>query len=270
MTRARRAMGTILSLQLVLAGLSGAGARLGFEQSAFAANPKSNDEVKYAPDRVIDIEHVALDVTPDFEKRDVRGSATISFAPISKPLEQLRLDAVDLTIASIKCSAALAGYQSTREELVIDFAEPINPGQQCQVVINYSAHPLKGLFFRVPSNGYSIEEMHLFTQGEMTDARHWFPSYDYPNEKFTSEITCHVPQNMSVLSNGRQVSSVDERSGLKAVRWLQDKPHANYLITLVAGNFKKLEDKYGDVPLSFYTLPSDLLRHHWPSPTPNQ
>ena len=43
-----------------------------------------------------------------------------------------------------------------------------------------------------------------------------------------------------------------------AVRWLQDKPHVNYLIALVAGYFKKIEDKHSDIPLAFYTPASQI------------
>ena len=64
---------------------------------------------------------------------------------------------------------------------------------------------------------------------------------------------------MTVLSNGRLVSEEkDPATGLVAVHWSQEKPHANYLITLVAGYFKKIEDKHNDVPLAFYTPPSEL------------
>jgi aminopeptidase N len=64
---------------------------------------------------------------------------------------------------------------------------------------------------------------------------------------------------MTVISNGRLLSrEIDPATGLVAFHWSQDKPHANYLITLVAGFFKKLEDKYGEVPLAFYTPPSEI------------
>src|SRR5438046_5989863 len=64
---------------------------------------------------------------------------------------------------------------------------------------------------------------------------------------------------MVVLSNGKMVSEEkDTGSGMIAVRWLQDKPHANYLICLVAGYLKKVEDKYKDVPLAFYTPASQI------------
>ena len=39
---------------------------------------------------------------------------------------------------------------------------------------------------------------------------------------------------------------------------LQDKPHTSYLISLVAGYLKKVEDKYKEIPLAFYTPSSEV------------
>ncbi len=216
------------------------------------------DEIKYAPDRKVEIRHLALDVTPDFERRSLRGEMMLTFRPLGKPLDELRLDGIDMTVDKVVCSAKLAGHQVTDKEIIVTFAKPMPVGQETTLTIHYSAQPVRGLFFRAPSNGYPAEETHLWTQGEPIDARHWFPCHDYPNAKFTSEITCRVPEGMTVLSNGRQVSAAkDPATGLVAVRWLQDKPHVSYLITLVAGHFTMLEEKHRDVPLRFYTLASD-------------
>src|SRR5262249_25119594 len=142
---------------------------------------------------------------------------------------------------------------------IITFDQPIAPDKEASVTISYSATPKRGLYFRTPEMGYKTEDMQLWTQGEAIEARHWFPCYDAPNEKFTSEVTCRVPEGMVVLSNGKLVSEEkDTGSGLLAVRWLQDKPHANYLIALTAGYFKKVEDKYKEVPLAFYTPASQI------------
>jgi aminopeptidase N len=226
--------------------------------AALFSAAESAGDIKYAPDRKVEIVHLALDVTPDFEKRTVRGEITFTFKPIGKPLDELRLDGVDLTVHGVECTAKLAGHQVTDKEIVVTFAEPLAPGRETRLTIRYSAQPIKGLYFRVPSNGYRAEDAHIWSQGETTEAPHWFPCYDYPNSKFTSEITCRVPEGMTVLSNGRQVSSEkDPATGLVAVRWSQEKPHSNYLITLVAGHFVKLEDVYRDIPLRFYTPPSE-------------
>ena len=48
------------------------------------------------------------------------------------------------------------------------------------------------------------------------------------------------------------------RPGLTAFHWSQEQPHANYLITLVAGYFKRLEGRHNDVPLAFLTPPSEF------------
>src|SRR5512146_2040854 len=50
-------------------------------------------EQKYAPDRRVDILHVAIDITPDFKARTIKGVASIRFAPIARGLEELSLDA---------------------------------------------------------------------------------------------------------------------------------------------------------------------------------
>ena len=215
---------------------------------------------RYAPDRAVDIEQFDLDVTPDFKNRRVAGTATFTFRPILKPLGQLRLDAHDLEISNVTAgSSEIAAWQNTDRALIVTFSKPIAAGEQAKLTVTYEAEPKKGLYFRTPEMGYDPGDTHIWTQGESIEARHWFPCFDAPNEFFTSTMTCRVPEAMVVLSNGSKVSdSVDADSGLRVVKWSQDKPHVNYLITLVAGHFKRIEEKHGDLPMSFWTAPSDF------------
>ena len=59
---------------------------------ALAEGDEGGSSRQYAPDRHVDILHLRLDVTPDFERQTVAGTATITFSPIGKPLRELRLD----------------------------------------------------------------------------------------------------------------------------------------------------------------------------------
>lgn len=215
---------------------------------------------KYAPSREIDITHQVLDVTPDFDRRSVSGTIKIDFQPIAKSITEMRLDAVDLTVSQVEASAAILGWQNTGEQLVITLKEALPAGTSAWVKVSYSASdPQKGLYFRTPAQGYKQGDTHLWTQGEMHEARHWFPSHDYPNERFTTEMICHVKEGMVALSNGRLVSQEkDPGTGFVAWRWLQDKPHVNYLVTLCAGYFAKIEDRQGDIPIAFWTPPSQI------------
>ena len=229
------------------------------KSATFLAPIDSSAHRKYAPDREVDALNLALDVTPDFKQRTVEGKATIRFKPIARPVEELKLDAVDLEVHSVTATEKIQTYQVTDEKVIVTFAQPIPPDKEAAVTIAYHAEPKQGLYFRTPEMGYKEGDTHLFTQGEEIEARHWYPCFDSPNEKFTSEITCRVSEGMTVLSNGRLVSEEkDPVTGLVAVHWSQDKPHANYLITLVAGFFKKIEDKHNNIPLAFYTPPSEI------------
>ena len=211
---------------------------------------------KYAPDKRVEVRHLELDITPDFQNRTLRGSATLRFQPIGKPLEELRLDAIDLSVHSITSSEAGLRYQAGNREIVLSFLTPIPVGKEAFVTVQYSAEPVKGMYFRTKEMGYSYT--HLWTQGETNESRHWFPCLDYPQAKFTSEITCHLPEGMVSLSNGRQRASTRGTDGLEVHHWLQDKPHANYLVTLVAGEFTKVEDQLRDIPLQFWTTPDQF------------
>ena len=231
------------------------------QRNALAPTDVSVTGRKYAPSREIDILHLAIDVTPDFKQRSIEGEVTLRFKPIAKPLGELKLNAVDLSVGQVGSSQTISGWHASDKEVFVAFDPAIPVDKEATVNIRYSATPRKGLYFRTPEMGYKPEDTHLWTQGEPIEARHWYPSFDEPNEKFTSEVTCHVPEGMVVLSNGKMISEEkDAGTGLTGVRWLQDKPHVNYLIALAAGKFKKVEDKYKDVPLAFYT-PASQIEH---------
>ena len=210
---------------------------------------------QYARDRLVDVRHQKIEVTPDFKARSVRGISTIRFSPIAKAAAEIQLDAVDLTVSKIESNRAIASWDNDDRKITILFQEPIPPGQEAQVTVHYSASPREGLYFRTEAMGYPAGDDHLWTQGEPEKHRHWFPGYDFPNERFTTEVICHVPEEMTVLSNGNLISD-NVKDGVRTVHWHQKKEHVNYLISLVAGHFKKLEDKHGELPLAFYTPPS--------------
>jgi aminopeptidase N len=237
----------------------GSGGQLGHDDGEpfGSPTPDSGNGRRYAPDRTVDVLHIRIDVTPDFARHTVRGTTSLTFRPIATPLEQLRLDGVDLTVSGVRADVPVADHTVTRDSITIRFAEAIPVDREVTLHIDHEAEPRRGLYFRTPDMGYPAGDTHVWTQGESHEARHWFPCHDYPNERSTTEVICHVPPEMAVLSNGRLVGEeVDPASGLKAVHWLQDKPHVSYLVCLVAGHLSKLEGRHRDVPLGFYTQPS--------------
>ena len=215
--------------------------------------------LNYAPDREVTVRHFALEVTPDFKRRTVAGRATLQFRPNAKSVQELKLDAVDLQVEAVTATKKIQAYQVTPDHLIITFAAPIPADTDASVTVTYRAEPTAGLYFRTPEMGYKAGDTHCFSQGEEIEARHWYPCLDAPNEKFTSEVTCHVPAGMTAISNGRLVAQEkDAATGMTTFHWAQEQPHANYLITLVAGYFKELTAQHQAVPLAFLTPPSEF------------
>lgn len=216
---------------------------------------------KYAPDRLVDLLHLALDLTPDFQRRTIRGEATFKFKPIARPLRELRLDAERLDVQSVHASAGIRAWQNTDRELIATFDSEVPADQEVTLTVRYRAEPTEGLYFRTAELGYPAGDTHLFTQGEAILSRHWFPCLDTPNEKFTSEVTCRVPDGMTAISNGRLVAEIpDPTTGLVAFHWRQDEPHVTYLIALAAGHFRQLEARHREIPVTFHTPPSSFAQ----------
>lgn len=264
MTNPKRAWAVLLAAVWLIPGpASGeeAAERLscGRGQVLALAAADAPDHRKYAPSREVDILHLAIDVTPDFQRRTLAAQAQLRFKPIARPLRELKLDAVDLRVRTVVSSAPIQAWQNTDRQLVLTFESELPPDREVTVTVDYAAEPTEGLYFRTPEMGYPAGDTHLFSQGETTGHRHWFPCFDAPNEKFTSEVTCRVPAGMTALANGRLLSETpDAATGLIAFRWLQDKPHVNYLIAVAAGYFRTLEGRHGDIPLTFHTPPSEF------------
>jgi aminopeptidase N len=230
-----------------------------YKSARFLAPLDSPDYRKYAPDRDVQMNHLALDITPDFTNRTIGGEAQLTFSATAKPVSQVRLDSVDLDIDQITSSYKIESYEVGLKKITVNFTPPLAPSNAVTLRIKYHAEPKAGLYFRTPEMGYPAGDTHFFSQGEESDSRQWFPCLDAPNQRFTSEVTCHVPEGMTAISNGKLVSETkDDGTALVAIHWSQEKPQANYLVSLAAGNFKRIEDRYKDLPIAFYTPESEI------------
>src|SRR6266478_5510483 len=104
--------------------LPSAGARADHDEVALECNKSatflapidSPEHRKYAPDREVQILHLALDISPDFKRRTVSGTATVQFRPTAKPVQEVQLDAVDLNVHSVTATEKIQAYQVTDDK----------------------------------------------------------------------------------------------------------------------------------------------------------
>ena len=205
---------------------------------------------KFAPDRVVDILHILLEIDVDPVARTVTGTATLRAAALA-PTTFVVLDAVELTIDEVTANGKPAPFRHDGKKLRIELGKQLEPASELVLAIGYHGSPRRGLYFTGPDEGYPDKPTQAWTQGQDEDSRYWFPCFDSPNEKATSEVIATVPATMFALSNGNLIS--DRTTGAnRTVHWRLDVPHSAYLVTLAVGNFSTIETRWRDVPVVYY------------------
>ncbi len=226
-------------------GADGGGGRLPF---AMPGAPR-----RFARDREIDIRHVVLDLTLDFDARGLRGRVTHHLAPLRPGVREIGLDAVEMTIESVTLGTKAVAWRHDGRRLSIRLEEPLREGREVKLTVTYECTPRRGLYFIAPDQAHPDRVAHAWSQGQDEDSRHWWPVFDYPNEKASTEMIARVPKGLVAISNGQLLSHKDR--GRHAVwHWKQEMPHVPYLVTLVAGPFESFDMK-GAVPMRTWFLP---------------
>lgn len=228
----------------------------------------------WPPDVLFDFRHVKIDLTvPDMSQPRFSAVETLTFAPIALTRSQMTLDAgpgLTFTEATIDGRAAALAHDKESARLTIRFADPIPPGHESTLRLVYTADKPggggSGLTWSKDDPRTPEVDWMFHAQGQPEHNHLWFACHDFPNERLTSEVVATVQAPYEAVSNGRLVSvkrnpnaptpppppaaerDSDNSSasppstepparGTITYHWVQDKPHASYLITLVVGRF---------------------------------
>jgi len=149
-------------------------------------------------------------------------------------------------------------YDSSRLALQFHGAQhPLAPSDTVTVRVRYSCRPQKGLYFIRPDASYPEDLRQIWTQGQGEDNRYWIPSYDYPNDKATSETRITVDTALQCVSNGRLVARRENGDGTATWHWSLEHPHSSYLIMLAAGRYGVFEEQWDGIPVRSYHYDSD-------------
>lgn len=251
------------------------------QQSQFA-NISAYARPDYHPtaNRLIDITHIALDVTPDWKQRFLNGKAEITATPYFYPTNVIELDARGMQIKNVTFQDSAQRFATKPYEtegtqwkyendvIRIELPHTYRRNEKLYVTIDYIAKPNelkkggsaaisddRGLYFIDPDDTDPTIPRQFWTQGETQASSAWFPCIDRPNEKMTTEITMRVDPDLVTLSNGLLVSSVMDEDGLKVDHWKMDQPHSTYLVMMAAGDFKVVKDSYHGKEVSYYVEP---------------
>jgi aminopeptidase N len=210
--------------------------------------------------RSYDVLHYRIDVSFDEAQRKVIGKVSTTLVPFPPALKQVVFDAEEMTIRSVTLrNGTPLTYTMGPRTLDITLDRPYSYRDTLTVVTEYSCTPRRGLFFVQPDSAYPNTPRQIWTQGEDMDNHFWFPCYDFPNDRATTEVLATVRSSYTALSNGRLVKvSEDRTKGTKTYHWMLSKPHVSYLVMLAIGEYAVLKDTVRKLPLEYYVYPNQV------------
>jgi aminopeptidase N len=234
--------------------------------------PFNDAQNRRQPERTssIDVGHYKISIRMDdrIPPPVVEGRCEIDFT-LTSSTGTAEFDAEDMTITSVlTAEAAKMPFTHAGAKLVIDLGRKAAAGERFHVEIIYTARPTAGLFFITPVPDQPKKPWQVWTQGETEYNHHWFPCYDYPNDRATSEVIVSVREKYRTVSNGQLVKS-EVVHGWRTEHWKMEIPHAAYLTSVAAGEFDVIEEPPATpekgVPVRYFVPkgwhPEEEIRH---------
>ena len=206
----------------------------------------------YARSRDYDLQHSRIALRFDLDQKKVIGDVTHSLTVLRDSTSKIIFDSAGLTIQSVTVNKSPAKFETKDDKLIIPLATPAHAGEKFDVNIRYEGKPTKGLYFILPDKDYPDRPKQIWTQGESEDTRYYLPTYDYPNDRLTTETILTVPASWITVANGKLISVTDAANGMKTWTWKESVPSSTYLITVVAGELDEVKDTWRGIPVTYY------------------
>ena len=210
------------------------------------------------PPRTYDMQHYTLRSRFDVANRVLIGDETVALKPIAAGFKSFDLDASAMQVESVTIDGSNKQLQWTQppDHLSITLDRAYEPAETISVNIKYRAtSQQRGLFFiqQGSAGKAGAQNVQIWTQGEPEDSHLWFPCYDFPDDKATSEQYITTGANQVAISNGQLLETANNDDGTHTFHWKMDVPHSSYLTSFVVGDYVKLTDTYKNVSVEYYT-----------------
>jgi aminopeptidase N len=215
-------------------------------------NLSARADEPYARTRDYDLQHSRIALRFDTDQRKVNGDVTHEVSILRENTSKISFDAVGLTIQSVAVNKSAAKFETTASKLIVSLPGAPHIGDKFEIEIHYDGKPTKGLYFILPDKDYPARPVQIWTQGESEDTRFYLPTYDYPNDRLTTETILTVPAAWVTVANGKLVSVTDAGNAQKTWTWRESQPSSTYLITAVAGEFDEVKQSLRGLPITYY------------------
>jgi aminopeptidase N len=200
-----------------------------------------------------------LNFTPEgFRSRSCEGRVEYTLRPRIPGMTFVRLNAADMQILDARSGGNdKLPYSYDDKILTIQLPRAAQPDESISVGVRYRLQdPPKGMYFVLPSASFPDKPTMVYTMSEPLEARYWVPTHDWPNERWTSDITVRVPAPYSAVANGVLLEKKADADGkFQSFHWRNEIPTDPHLMGLVVGELVELKQTWRNKPVTVYTQP---------------
>lgn len=222
----------------------------------------------------IDVKHLTLYMTFDWEKSRAIGRAEITCSPI-KATDKIHFDAAFFTIISISLNKEKVKYLYSggddRQNLEIILSRSYLPSENISLEIEYYTHHQnkadpnsiwgsfgKGLRFQMPTSTTPKKRKQIWSSGEPDHNRYWFPSNEDISDIHTTEILATVEKPLMVISNGQLIRITENADQTNTFHYKTDQPYPHYLVSIVVGEYIDAAQKSGKTMIHNFGYPHEM------------
>ncbi len=205
----------------------------------------AHDYFSYANTDQFVTRHLELDLTVDFDKEQLRGSAVLHMERLDPQATEIVLDSRGLEFGEI--SIALADGPMEAAEFQVGEEDPVlgspltiilpagsETAAELKVRIEYTTGPnASALQWLPPELTAGGKQPFMFTQSQAIHARSWVPLQDTPAVRITYTAAIHTPSNLLALMSANN-DPLTPRSG--EYEFEMPQPIPSYLLALAVGN----------------------------------
>ena len=210
------------------------------------------------------VTHVALDLTADFARHVLSGTATLSIEAVPSA-RSVVLDTKRLSIDGVTDAAgAPLPHELGRADHILGRALTIGlPDDRRTVVIRYHTSPdAPALQWLAPAQTAGGKHPYLFSQGEAILTRSWIPTQDSPGVRQTYDARIVAPEPLRVVMSAEQLTpdGTPVAGGGRAFTFRMERPIPPYLIAIAIGDlaFRPVGPRSG-----VYAEPSVVDKAAW-------
>lgn len=244
-TLLRRAGAVLTALCLVTAAtlpLTACTPKVRADNDPKAMVERTIDDHSFARPQEARVSHVDLDLTADFTKKILKGTAALTLETEANA-KQVILDTRALDIQQVTdASGAPLKYTLGQGDAMMGRPLTIELPQGAQkVIVHYQTTPQgTALQWLDPSQTAGKQKPFLFSQGEEIHTRTWIPTQDSPSIRQTFSARIVVPSDLVAIMAAKQLTpdgeAVPGHSSQHAFRFEMDQPIAPYLMAIAIGD----------------------------------